>query len=101
GAELLVEALYDQSRFDSVTIERMFSHFEVLLESIASAPEEGVSELNILSEREWRQLTVDFNPTARDYPSGASIHELFERQAKQAPDRVAVVFGDEEVSYSE
>jgi amino acid adenylation domain-containing protein len=41
-----------------------------------------------------------WNATARDYPQ-RPIAELFEAEAKRRPDAVAVVFGDERISYAE
>ena len=55
----------------------------------------------MLTDAESRQLVVDWNRTATDYPRDASIHKLFETQARQSPDAVAVAFGDEQLTYQE
>ena len=36
-----------------------------------------------------------------EYPRGACIHELFECQSVAAPDRVAVICGDQRITYAE
>lgn len=39
--------------------------------------------------------------TAAEYPSDASIHQLFELQAAQHPQSIAVVFGEQQLRYHE
>ena len=54
-----------------------------------------------MRERELKQLLVEWNDTNREYPSDQGIHELFEAQVKETPDSVAVVLGDDQLTYSE
>ena len=39
--------------------------------------------------------------TAREYPDDRCVHELFEAQAANVPDAIAVVFDDDQLSYGE
>src|SRR5262249_51130425 len=41
------------------------------------------------------------NDTDTDYPREACIHHLFERQVERTPDAIAVVYGDEQLSYAQ
>jgi amino acid adenylation domain-containing protein len=92
---------YNIDLFDAATIKRMFDHFQTLLESIVADPEQQISDLPILTQAEQRQLLVEWNDTEKDYPSDKCIHELFEAQAEQSPDAVAVAFEDQQLSYRE
>jgi amino acid adenylation domain-containing protein len=92
---------YSTDLFDDDTIGRMLGHFEMLLEGIATDPGRRLSELPLLTPAERRQLLVDWNDTRTDYPGDACIHELFETQAAQTPDAVAVVFEDQALTYRE
>ena len=87
--------------FDALTIRRLVGHFETLLRSAVATPDAAISDLRMLTDAESRQLVVDWNRTATDYPRDASIHTLFETQARQSPDAVAVAFGDEQLTYQE
>ncbi|HYA79395.1 MAG TPA: condensation domain-containing protein, partial [Methylocystis sp.] len=89
---------YATALFDAATIERMAQRFQLLLEGIAAAPERRLSELPLLPEAELRQLLVDWSP-ATTYPESRCLHELFEEQAARAPERIAVVFEDERLTY--
>ena len=83
---------YATDLFDAATIVRMIEHFRTLLESIVTFPEQRISELNILTTSERRQILVEWNDTATDYPKDTCLHKLFEEQTARTPDTVAVVF---------
>ena len=91
---------FNADLFDGATITRMFGHFQTLLQSILADPGRRLSELQLLTERERRQL-VDWNETRRDYPRDKCLQQLFEEQVERTPDAVAVVFGSEQLSYRE
>ncbi|PSB49859.1 non-ribosomal peptide synthetase [Cyanosarcina cf. burmensis CCALA 770] len=93
--------LYNASLFDSSTIERMNEHFQTLLASIVANPRQPISELSILTTQEQQQLLVELNHTRRDYPRDKCIHQLFEQQVVQNPERVAVVFEGQQLTYGE
>src|SRR6185369_12730330 len=63
--------------------------------------EKLIEDLEILPERERAQLLVEWNRTEAEYHSEQLLHELFEEQAARNPEQVAVVFGDEALSYGE
>jgi amino acid adenylation domain-containing protein len=101
GEEVWAEIEYSTDLFDSASIERMFGHYQTLLEAVAAGPEQRVSELPLLPDAERRQLLAQWNDTKVDYPACACIHEPFEAQARQTPDRVALVFERQTLSYGE
>ena len=92
---------YATDLFDAATIERMAGHWRALLEGIVADPETPVGELALLTPAERRQLLVEWNDTAADYPRDRCIHQLFEAQAARTPDRVAVLLDDQQLTYAE
>ena len=68
---------YNTDLFERETIERLATHFEQLLWSIVSNPEQRVSELALLAERERRQLLQEWNETRAEYPAAQCLHQLF------------------------
>jgi amino acid adenylation domain-containing protein len=92
---------YNTDLFEASTIRQVLCHFERLLEAVLLNPEKKVPELPILSEEECEQVLVKWNRTETEYPREATIHELFEEQARRAPDAVALVFEGETISYRE
>jgi aspartate racemase len=99
--ELAGRMEYNTDLFESETIRRMLGHFETLLAAIAADPDRTLSALPLLSARERRQLIVEWNDTRRDLPADRVISELFEDRVREAPDRVAVEFEDQALTYAE
>ncbi|WP_438022406.1 amino acid adenylation domain-containing protein [Sorangium sp. So ce233] len=90
---------YNTDLFDDDTLARMEGHFLTLLESIARAPEQRVSELPLLGADERERLLVSWNDTRASYREGACVHEIVEAWAERTPDATAVVFEEERLSY--
>ncbi|HEY9809671.1 MAG TPA: amino acid adenylation domain-containing protein [Halomicronema sp.] len=90
---------YNSDVFEAATIKRMCGHFQVLLEAIVANPQQPVSQLPLLTERERHQLLVEWNDTAAYYPHDKCIHQLFEEQVERTPDAIAVVFKSEKLTY--
>ncbi|MEG4272031.1 MULTISPECIES: amino acid adenylation domain-containing protein [unclassified Microcoleus] len=93
--------IYSADLFDEATITRLIGHFQTLLESIVTNPEQRIANLQYLSAQERYHLLVECNNTQADNPQDLCIHQLFEMQADRTPDAVALVFGEERVTYGE
>ena len=92
---------YRSDLFDAATIERMMRHFEVLLAAALRSPTTPISQLPILTEAERAQQLVEWNDTDAAWPVDATLHGLFEAQARSRPDAVAVQCGAVALSYAE
>ncbi|MEH2084715.1 MAG: non-ribosomal peptide synthase/polyketide synthase [Nostoc sp.] len=90
---------YNSDLFDAVTIARMMQHFVTLLEAIVDRPQQPVALLPLLTQPERHQLLLEWNNTSVDYPQDRCIHQLFEEQSLSTLDAVAVVFGNEQLTY--
>ncbi|MEG5056162.1 condensation domain-containing protein, partial [Microcoleus sp. B13-B6] len=92
---------YNTDLFYAATIVRMAGHFQTLLEGIVANVEQPIGQLPLLTETERHQLLVEWNNTQTDYSNQTCIHQLFEAQAKQTPNAVAVVFENEQLTYQQ
>jgi len=92
---------YNTDLFDKETIHRLAGHFRTLLEAIASDPQQRIAHLPILTPDERQRLLTEWNATSRDYPRELCLHEMFERQQRITPDAIAVVHGNERLTYRE
>jgi len=92
---------YRTDQFDEATIERMIGHLRVFLDGALADPDCPIATIPILTDTERTQLIEEFNDTKVEYPRDATVHELFERQAERTPDAVAVVMGDDTLTYGE
>ncbi|BAY81639.1 microcystin synthetase B [Calothrix parasitica NIES-267] len=97
--ELNFKIKYDSNIFDNDTIENFLIHFHILLENIANNPDYCLIELPLLTDAEQKLLT-EWNSTQAEYPKQC-IHELFAEQVERTPDKTAVIFEDEKLTYEE
>lgn len=93
--------IYNTDLYTPESATRIARHWAQLLEAIIRAPRVPVSELSLLSEEERQRQLVEWNATSTDYPRDACIHELVTAQVQRTPDAVAVVFGEEQLTYRE
>ena len=99
--EITVLIEYSTDLFESETISRMARHYEMLLESAVKTPHRSITDMDMLTEVERRQLIEEWNETALDYQKEKSVERLFEDQAKRTPEAVAVIYEDQQLSYAE
>ncbi|MBW4564787.1 MAG: amino acid adenylation domain-containing protein [Mojavia pulchra JT2-VF2] len=92
---------YNTDLFKTDTIHRMLGHFQTLLQGIVNKPDTSIAELPLLTEVERHQLLVEWNNTQRDYPQNQCIHQLFEQQVEHTPDAIALIFGNQKLTYKE
>ncbi|MDC9590802.1 amino acid adenylation domain-containing protein [Xenorhabdus sp. XENO-10] len=100
-AGLVGDLEYATDLFDASTVERMVGYLTNILTAMVTDETQRIATLPMLPETEQQQLLVSFNATQTDFPQDALIHQLFEVQAEQRPDAIAVVFKDQIISYGE
>ncbi len=101
GRELLLKLMYDVGRFDAPAVRQMLNHFRQLLESSIANPDVTLDELEMLESGERQQLVADWSGGQTAYPRESSIQELFEAEVERTPEAVAVIFGEERLTYRE
>jgi hypothetical protein len=99
--ELLLELHYDASLLSTDDAGRLSEQFQTLLASVGRNPEARVAELGIMPRGELRRVVAEFNETGADFGPLATLHELFEAQARRTPEAVAVRYEGAAVSYAE
>jgi len=104
GEQLIGVLEYASDLFDDSTVRRWASHFETLLGSMVADEQQALGALALLSADEVHQLTHEFNAhntRLGQSPRDRLVHSLFEEQAAQQPNAVAVVDGDRRLSFAE
>jgi amino acid adenylation domain-containing protein len=101
GEAISVAMIYATDLFDREAIEQLARHFRQLLAAIVENPRQNIGRLPLLDVAERRELLEAGNATEFRYPEDRCLHELIAEQASRTPDRVAVIFGDEELRYAE
>ena len=92
---------YSTDLFDAATITRLLGHYHRLLMAIAENPDQSILELPLLTDIEERQLLYEWNDVEPRRMLERPLHALFEEQVERNAEAVAVVLGEERVTYSE
>lgn len=100
-SELLLKLKYDQKQFHDAKINRMLGHLQTLLSSMVDDPDQCLGQLPLLTTDERHQVLMEWNHTQADFAQQLCIHQLFEAQVEKTPDAIAVVCGEEELTYQQ
>ncbi|RYF14633.1 MAG: amino acid adenylation domain-containing protein, partial [Comamonadaceae bacterium] len=87
--------------YERASIERHLGYLKRLLAGMVDDETRPVQEIAVMPAAERQQVLHGLNDTAVRREAVQSVHGLFEAQAARTPDAVAVVFGDEALSYAQ
>ncbi|MFC9249713.1 amino acid adenylation domain-containing protein, partial [Streptomyces sp. NPDC057136] len=99
--DLIGEIQYATALFDASTVERMIGHLVGLLETVAADNTRPLSQVALLSAAERDRLVAEWNDTATLPPVAGGVHGLIAEKAAEAPDAVALISGEQQLSYAE
>lgn len=85
---------YNTDLYDAETVARFLKHYMEVLEAMAADPEQSLATLAL------RVGAGKHQDSSLSYPE-VCFHQLFEGQAAQTPDRVALVYEDRQFTYGE
>ena len=97
---LTLEIAFDGTRFFAGTVERFLQHLERILIAMIK-PEQRLGSVQMLSDAEVEQLTVQWNESARPFDHELCLHQVFEKRVAEQPNAPALVFHDIRLSYGE
>ncbi|MBY9087511.1 amino acid adenylation domain-containing protein, partial [Paenibacillus sp. HN-1] len=101
SGKLVLDFDFRVSDYTSAQIDSMFRQLLVLIHQMLEEPNKQVGKMGLLSQNERKTFIYDFNATAVDYPRNLTIVQLFEQQVKKTPDKIAISFLEDEISYSQ
>ncbi len=97
---LVAKVEYDVDLFAAATIERLLGHYESLLRGMLNSPDKPIALLPVLKGTEWTELRA-WGCSCSDYRRNKTLHEVFEAQAHAWPDRIAISYGTQCLTYGE
>lgn len=93
-----IELEYDRDLFDAVTAQRIVQRYQALLQTALAQPTTAVSELPSMPTEETEAVLTWSQGTQVEY-TDTPLHELIVRIARQQPDRPAVVWPGNTLTY--
>jgi aspartate racemase len=100
GERLRLRLDYDLGRWSQADAEALAGWWLRLLDAAAQTPEAPLHRLQMLSQQQRHWLLETCNATARPVPA-VTLPALFEAQAARSPNAVALLCGEETVSYAD
>jgi amino acid adenylation domain-containing protein len=91
---------YATDLFDERTARAVVAWFVRVLDAVVAEPGARVGDIDLLSAEERRQVLVTWNATDRRLPV-TTLHEQIRQQAARSPGSLAMVFGEQQMSYAE
>ena len=90
--------LHDSTIFDDSTVDRMLGQLEILLEEFLKKPEARLDQLSLLTAEERQNIQLTWN---EPLSPTSGIHTLIEAQVERTPHALAVMCGEQSISYQE
>jgi amino acid adenylation domain-containing protein len=100
NGSLVLECQYNTDLFDAATIRRRLEAFEVMLAGVVADPQQPIWKLPIVPPSE-AELLRSWNQTQVTYAANQCIHHWVEAQVERTPNAIAVVCGDQKLTYRE
>ncbi|PYP88322.1 MAG: hypothetical protein DMF61_06950 [Blastocatellia bacterium AA13] len=100
AGQITIALLYNIDLFDDATSSRFLRHFQNLLQDAIARPDVSIDDLALFGANERHQMLVEWNDTAAGFASRC-LHELFEEQAENSPDAIAIVYDHQRLTYRE
>ena len=92
---------YATSLFNKDFIKNLSVHYLNIINTVLENIDIKISEINMLSETEQNKILYEFNDTKMEYPKNKTVTQLFEEQVEKAPNNVAIIFENQELTYKE
>jgi amino acid adenylation domain-containing protein/thioester reductase-like protein len=92
---------YDANSFEEDFISQMMQHYKNILGQMEVSLDNKLESIELLTEEEAKKILHVFNDTNKAYPRHKPIQQLFEEQVMRTPNKIALVFGNQCLTYSE
>lgn len=91
---------FDQGLFHRETISRLGASYVQLLDGVLENPDRQISRYALICSRDV-SLLKEWNETTKPIPGMLCFHELVEAQSRRDPQRVAIQFEQQKMTYAE
>lgn len=98
---LFAKFYYNPQVILSDSVQQISQQFYSLLKNILYQPYLSINDITIFSYQEQHKLLFEWNNTQVVYPKIQCISQLFTKQVEQTPNAIAIVFQDQQLTYSE
>ncbi|UAC49750.1 amino acid adenylation domain-containing protein [Bacillus aquiflavi] len=99
--ELMLDFDYLTDLFTEREIETHFNRMVQTILHVLHNSNKRVFEIEVIPADEEQKLLTEFSGEKSDYSRTKAIHQLFEEQVKRTPNKTAIVFGNQKLTYQQ
>jgi len=92
---------YSTDVFERNTIILFAKHLQRLLLKVVDYLEQPLKTLSIIDQKDEQTLLIDWNPKYKKRPDAGTLHEAFIETARKLPNKIAIKFGNQSLTYAE
>ena len=92
---------YDSSRLTAEAVTYLAAQLESFMGGLIKQPERPLCHQPLVTLEERQRVLLDWNQTQADYDWSCCVHNLIEAQALAHPERIALEFKQQRLTYSE
>lgn len=96
---LVVTLVYNSDVYSETLANSILEHLENMFLAVTKDSSSNLTKLDYLSAEESHKLLVEFNPEGKSSETNLTVVELFEKQVEKTPENLALVAGDDELTY--
>ncbi|MHC8406521.1 amino acid adenylation domain-containing protein [Pseudomonas sp. TMB3-21] len=100
GEALDASLTYATDLYDEESMNRLAEQWLNLLHAVVRDPQQRVAELALIDRSQQEALVQHWNPAFLAQPGSPTLHQLFEAQAAQRPNAIALVHEGERLTYA-
>jgi len=101
NGEIMVAVNYNSDIYNGNTVGQLLDHLLQVIDAVTKQPDLPLNQVKYLTEAEQDELLIEFNQSAVEYPRNKTIVTLFEEQAAQTPDAIALEFEATSLTYAQ
>jgi amino acid adenylation domain-containing protein len=99
GLEGILE--YNSDLFDADFCQKLAANYSVIMKEISLHPEKQISEIAYMTKEEEELILTEQNKTDLELPSYKTVMEWIEQSAKEHPDKVALIFDKQNITFDD
>ncbi|GMQ60394.1 hypothetical protein AN1V17_47940 [Vallitalea sediminicola] len=92
---------YQINKYTDSNIDQILSHFDIIIKEVLADHSKRLRDYDILTDKEKNIILNGFNNTETVYDNTKVLHELFYEQVTKTPNKNAIIYKDEYMTYRE
>ena len=101
GESFTVNLLFDVSKYSKLGAENILAHFCQLLKAAVESPNQPISSIDFLTNKQRKMILSDFNQSTTDYPNDISVTTAWKELLPSCCNQVAVASEMQVLTYEQ